>query len=995
MRLSGLVILVVAGLVLPLSFKPCFAQYQAPSGQLLVSGKSASTWSQGQTDVLQIEGPVTVDLDRVTLGANQAVLWITPDPAAGAGAKRVQVALIGNATVRQGEVVRSGERMIVTAHVLGRIQLRADERATGDRSESPLYRAAEAMRPPSNLPAGEQPEPLAPPPPTTTQPSTRPTTARRPATTQFAASTTRAATATAPASLPAPFAPPPPVSFTAQSLETERTAEGDVAIVLTGGVHLRQRRPTGDYVEMRADRAVLYTPLREPREAMERVQGGSGASAASGAYLEGDVRMVYTPAATPNHEQRMEANRVYYEFATDRAVLTDAVLRTIDPNTNFPINVRARTIRQLAQGEYRADDTQLSVSSFATPSYSVNAERIYVRQDRGRTADEADRVVYEARHAGFRVFDVPIFYWPYVTGSITDAQAPIRTLGVENSDQFGVTVFGEFGLLELLNQPPMRDLDLSLRLDYHTERGPAAGLNANYQGGFVTETSKDPWSFEGEFRSYFVYDHGVDNIGRPIQIPDDGGSELRGRALWEHQHRFPEDWTFQGRAAYVSDQNFLEQWFPRTFDTGLPHDVSLYLKRQRETEAFTLLLQFQPNDVVTTADLMQEQFEVERLPEVGYRRIGESLAGDRLTFNSQNTVAGLHFQPTQATLAEQGFVPGWFQGLPSLGQTGITDETVYRGDFRQEFAYPINAGNFKLVPYAVGRYTAYSDSPGGDAQHRLFGGVGAKVTTSFWKVDDAVRSEFWDLHRMRHVIEPEVNVFTSAQTVDRNEVFVFEEPVDSVNDVSAAQIALRQRWQTYRGGPGRWRSVDWFTLNVEANLFANQPTREQLRPIGFRGLYFASLPEASIPRNALNADAAWRVSDNTAILADAQYNLDEDQWATASIGIIARREDKVAYYIGNRYIKQLNSNIATVAVDYELTRKYFVGFRQSYDFGQGENVVSEVSLVRRFDTFALVVSAQNDERADQQSVNFSLIPNGVGYALSSGQFESVLRDDQP
>ena len=73
------------------------------------------------------------------------------------------------------------------------------------------------------------------------------------------------------------------------------------------------------------------------------------------------------------------------------------------------------------------------------------------------------------------------------------------------------------------------------------------------------------------------------------------------------------------------------------------------------------------------------------------------------------------------------------------------------------------------------------------------------------------------------------------------------EPIDAINDISAAQIALRQRWQTKRGGPGRWRSVDFFTFNVEGNFFANQPDDDELAPTRFRGLFFDSLPEASIP----------------------------------------------------------------------------------------------------------------------------------------------------
>src|SRR6202000_2366116 len=134
-----------------------------------------------------------------------------------------------------------------------------------------------------------------------------------------------------------------------------------------------------------------------------------------------------------------------------------------------------------------------------------------------------------------------------------------------------------------------------------------------------------------------------------------------------------------------------------------------------------------------------------------------------------------------------------------------------------------------------------------------------------------------------------------------------------INDISAAEIGLRQSWQTQRGGPGRWRSVDVFTLDVDAEFYANKPARRFLQPNDFRGQFFSSLPETSIARNAVNADASWHINDNTVVLADAQYNLDESKLATAALGILVRRDPIESYYIGNRYIADLNSNIVTIS----------------------------------------------------------------------------------
>ena len=783
-----------------------------------------------------------------------------------------------------------------------------------------------------------------------------------------------------------------PVRFNAPELEIVDTPEGTIAVVLSKGVTLLQHRPNKDLIELRADRVVLFTNLKNLKELQDPQRNRRIEESITGAYLEDDVRIVYTPFKTPNNDQRLSGNRVYYEFATDRAILTDAVIHTVQPKTVIPIILRAKVVRQLAEGEFEAEKAQLSTSAFARPSYAIAADKIYVRSSEESIGDEPGRYLYDAKGVTFQAFGFPFFYLPGASGSMSNDQTVLRAIGIEHSKAFGTGVLGEFGLFETLGKTPPPDLDLSYRLDYHSDRGPAAGINARYKGGFFTETSHEPWSFEGDFKSYFVYDKGFDDVGRTLPRSLRDGSELRGHALFEHNHYLPDDWQVQIRAGYVSDQEFLEQWFPRQYDEGLPHDVSFYAKHQKDTEAFTLLAQFQPNDLVTTSDLLQEQFEVEHIPEIGYHRIGDSFWEDRGTFFSDNTLGGLHFQKTRATLAEQGFAPSGVlsPGIPSLGTTGLTNDTVIRGDFREEFDFPINAGQFKVVPYVVGRYTGYSDSPAGGAKNRFFAAAGARINTAFWKTDDTVNSDLFDLHRLRHVIEPEVNLFTSAQTVDRSDVFLYDEQIDPVNDISAAQIALHQRWQTYRGGPGRWRSVDFLTLNVEANFFANKPSAAQLQPLGFRGLFFASLPEISVPRNSVNADLTWRISDNTVLLADMSENLDKDRLAQASIGLVVRRDEHLTYYLGNRYIADLRSNITTAAIDYQISRKYSVVLAQSFDFGLNQDVASEIDVTRRFDTFAVVVRAFHNETTDQNGFGVNIFPNGLGYGLDSSAFESAV-----
>ena len=93
MRFSGLVISALAAAFAFLYARTSLAQVQPPSEKLVIRAASASTWRDGETDVVQLEGPVTVELDQATLSGKRAVVWISPDPTSKVGARRVHVAL--------------------------------------------------------------------------------------------------------------------------------------------------------------------------------------------------------------------------------------------------------------------------------------------------------------------------------------------------------------------------------------------------------------------------------------------------------------------------------------------------------------------------------------------------------------------------------------------------------------------------------------------------------------------------------------------------------------------------------------------------------------------------------------------------------------------------------------------------------------------------------------------------------------------------------------
>ena len=942
---------------------------QAPpaSDNLAINAARAWTWDERDLSVAQFDGPVVIELDNVRMQADAAVIWIKRLSGVVLDTQQVEIALVGNVSLQQGSAKRTGNRLFVTAIVRNSIRINSEKRMTRDRSDAGVYQIATGMREESGLTVREEsgrwrlPRPSAvverPAPPGKTTPAT-------PIKSQ--------------------------VRLRLGHAVSQRMPDDTLALCADGGIQITIRQEGDQLIQIFADRAVVFTNLKQLTDRAAMGDIAKVEDAVNSLYLEGDVRIIYTPKSATRPGATLEANHVFYDIPTDRAVLTEAVVHSNDPASRIPLVMRATLLKQLSREEegteYRMENSVLTTSSFATPTFAICSEKAYVRQSEADDHWSSRYNEFTGRNTTMELWGLPIIWLPYSGAALPERGFPLRTLDVGTSSRFGFFTRSEWGLFETAGRQPPRDLDMTYQADYLNLRGLALGLNASYHGSFFTGVTHEPWSYESGLRSYFVYDNGVDKFGGNRQDVDPADF-TRGRIRWQHQQFLPDNWQVQLKTGWISDPTFLEEYFPEEYRGIEAQDTVFYAKHQKDTEAITLLMEFQPYNFVTTQEFAQEGFEVERTPEVGYYRTGET-PGNAMTFFSANTVSRLHFKESHSTGSDLGY-NGYSAGIASVGTTGVTEQYVDRGDFRQELDFPVTIARFRVMPYVMARYTGYDNAPDSNNENRLYGGGGMRLTTAFWKVDDDIQSEFWDVHRMRHVIEPEVHFFSATSTTDRGEVFVYDEPVDAINETTALQLALHQRWQTKRGGPGKWQSVDFFTWNVEGNFFFDQPDDKYLEPTSFRGLFFPSAPETSVPRNSINSDALWRLSDSTVVLADEQYNLDKTSLATASAGLAFRRGDRMTWYLGDRYIDELDSNIVSLMMNYEVSTKYSLGVEQSYDLGASGNVVSSLSIIRRFDVFNTILTVKYDQTTGDSGVYVSVRPSQLPSNVGSGNIPSV------
>jgi hypothetical protein len=952
---KGLGWIVLAAFFIGIFTSRGLGQTESYSEKLLINSTSAASWGAGNVSVVQLSGPVSITMDNVKCSADQAVLWLTPSPNGLLEEQQAQIVLIGHAvlTASENHLTRSAGTLLVTTIVRGTIELTAASKVAEDQSQSPLYAQAVAIRDAGNSPEGSGPENGAAELSTTSVPPTP------------APGGTNVAGVVQPSSTKGGS-----ITFGAKLIQESEDTDGTRMLILSGGVHITQSAANGDFLALLARDVVLFSDEPASHSAATSPTDVGHLFTPTAAYLEGDVQMDYVPAKAKEPEQRLTADRVYFDFATQGAILTNVVFHAIDPTSQVPITVRARTMQRLSHSEFAARGVQFTTSKFAVPTYSIGASYAYIHQE----PDDKEYFNVESRDDVMHVFGIPVFFWPALSGTIDTKPFPLRTFSTGNSSRYGFSVVTNWGLFETLGKTPPKDLDISYDLDYYSERGPGGGFDGSYKGGFITD-SADPWDFQGDFSSFIMSDKGVDQLGG-LRTNVDPPTELRGKFLWEHEHYFPDDWQVQLRVGYLSDPTFLEEYYQSTFDNTLPYDAEFYVKRQRDNEVISFLVNTDTTDFITNADRQQEQFDVARLPQIEYERIGDSFLDDSLTLYSDTSASVLKMDRSNFSLLQQGFGPGISPGLPSDGFTGTTGSIVYRGDTRQEVDYPIAIGELKVVPYVMGEVTAYSNSPEDEEQTRVYGGTGARISTSFWRVDDSVESDLFDLHRIRHVIEPEVNIFTSATSVDESDVYVFDPQVDAISDITAAQVALHQHWETMRGGPGRWQSVDILDVNVEGDFYPHSIPQALLTPDSFRGLFFPTEAQTSVPRQAVGGDATWHIGDDTALIGDYQWNVDKRETAIAEAGIAINRGSRLSYYFGDAYIQALESQVFSFNATYNLTTKYSVNINQALDFGAARAAVTYLTLTRRFDAFAFSVSVYHDDINKISGFNVNLIPSG-------------------
>ena len=784
-------------------------------------------------------------------------------------------------------------------------------------------------------------------------------------------------------------------------LETRPGPTPDIQLyVVTNGVRVVVEGVTapqmGDLgkVILEADRVVIWGPSLN-----SLMRGGSATTPADRpleVYLEGNIvfrqgdRVVY-------------AERMYYNASQQVGTILAAELFTGVPSYEGILRLKADVIRQLNDAQFQAQGAALTTSRIGRPRYWLQSNEVLF-EDRQKLRSDAytglpavdpesgaplvGHDLYARSRSNFvYVGGLPVFYWPSLETNLKRPTFYVDRVGFKKDDVFGTQAFARFDVFQLLGtRRPPEGVDWTVTGGYFSDRGVIGGTRIEYdRPGFLWL----PGPTRGYLDAWGVNDRGFDNLGadrRMLTFPHRG----RGRATWRHQQRIAGGWRVQAEAGWISDANFLEQYFEREWDLEKDQATGFQIERLNSNRALSLSGNFRLNDFFT---------QTEWMPRLDHSIIGQPLAGDWLTWHARS-----HVGYARLRTADPPFDPADAAKFDPLAWE-VPVKGV-RAASRQELDLPLQIAWAKVVPYALGEVAYYQEDINRNDTVRYFGQLGVRSSVPIWSIDPSVQDTLWNLQGMAHKIVLEGDFFWSDASNDlaqfplydaldddsiehfrrrfyfdtfggvpggnvatrfdeRNFAFrsslqrwVAGPSTDIVDDLAAARMAIRQRWQTKRGAPGNQRVVDWIVLDMGGTWFV-KPDRDNF------GENFGML----------NYDFRWHLGDRFSIVSDGYADLFTDGLQTASVGGILSRPGRGRLYVGFRSVQgAITSQVLNARVSYRMTEKWIANLGTSFDFGATGNIGQSASVVRIGESMLVRAGAYYDESRNNLGFIFSIEP---------------------
>jgi hypothetical protein len=761
------------------------------------------------------------------------------------------------------------------------------------------------------------------------------------------------------------------------------SGETESQLLATGGVVVQYTEPMGRVLQMSAQRAVIFF---EPGQGAQATQ--FGAESVRGLYLEGDVQAT-------DGKYTIRGPEMYYDVKANRAVSVDAVFWTFDENRKLPLYVRAKAIHQEAAAQFTAKNASLTNSAFFDPELSIGVSSVTITRETVQEPKKGEKVatqpttkmMVDATGVVTRVAGVPVFYWPHYRGD--PEQFVIKDFRVENFSGSGAALRTTLDIYALVGLEKNKRFQADLLADFFVERGLGLGTRL----GWETDNS------DGSLFAWgLMSDRGIDVMKPGTEINRDG--EFRGVLIGEHRQKLDDKWTMLAEVAVLSDEAVIDAFFEGLGETRREFTNRLAARRIDANTLLTAEVKGSVNDFIANEYLLQSRgYSVTKAPELFYSRLADDLMKSKpglLTYFSEYRVGYLfmNFDEVDArdhgltnnTLSQRALGVNFDEKLgDALRARGLDEEGLLRADTRHELNVTTNAGPLKLNPFVVARATAYDRefddyAPDNSDSARFWSAAGVRVSTTIQRVYEDVDSRLFDVHRLRHIIEPNATFWASGTTMESANMPTYDERVEALADGTMMKLGVTQTFQTQRGGPGQWHNTDFLVVSTDYVWSSDDTPRR-----GPIGRFVDYRPELSNPGEYFVTEVAWRTTDTFTLTGASVFDLDRNQQALSAAGVLIQHSPQFATMAELRYLNPQDSTIVTMGARYQMTSKYDVVAGADYDVDEGGFQNTSFEVYRRFPSAAFGLGIGYNDITGESSFSFVFRPTGaVGDTRVSG-----------
>lgn len=800
------------------------------------------------------------------------------------------------------------------------------------------------------------------------------------------------------------------IGYNITSEISKDTLPEEMVTILSGGVNVRVMGVDNfDIVDLSADNIVIWTQSDGSGRQITDMEFDKNSPIQ--VYLEGNIEI-------RSGGETIRATQAMYDYRNRKGLMKNAEIRTFVPQLQGEVRIRAAQVRQLNQDSFHAQNAWITTSQFGHPGYRLQASDIYL-QNRydlpwmGQGDADIDPISGQlvpkptpwvtSLNNQFLVteHDIPIFYAPRLSFPAEDPNIPLKSLTVENDSVFGFQVKSEWDLFKLTGQEPPRGVDWRLLADYLSDRGPAIGSSIKYEND-RGNLFGIPGPYTGEGLAIYQYDDGRDNLGkdrRSLEPKDKNRGRIQGR---HQQYLAPYDATFIAEVGFLSDRNYLEQYYENEFDQGKDVETLLFLKQDEQNWSWSFLTRPQVNDF---------EYTTQWLPRVDLYGLGEPILGNWLTWSSHSSAGYANFNTAEApTDPNDLFDPIPYYATDKDGAVLMT---------RHQLEAPFELGAFQVVPFVMGEAAYWSEGNMGEQVDRLVGQAGLRSSLSMSRIFPHVFSRPLGLNGLAHKIRFETEYSYTDSNRPLSEIPLYNEIDDNaqerfrerlltntfggvlpptfnplfygvrtgagasvtapwhelIDSQQVLRMGVHQRLQTRVGPPERRRIKDWMLLDLEASYFPDADEDNFGEDFGL-----------------LIGHYRWNVGPRTSLLADASYDLFDTAQEIWSFGVLSQRSARGSVYAGLRQVKggDLDSQIVTASYSYVMSPKWISTAGTAYDIAENINRGQTFTITRVGADFLIHTGVNIDRSKDNVGFAFSIEPRFGAFNGSNSQLGSLL-----